>query len=61
MSMGKRTIWAGLLAAALLVVMAVPAGAGRGWQQGAPFAGGPACDFNGNGYRRRLRHGHDPL
>jgi hypothetical protein len=39
-----------LLAATLLVVMAVPAGARGGWQPGAlTFTGGPGCDFNQNG------------
>lgn len=38
-----------LIAATLLVVMAVPAGARGGWQPGAlTFTGEPGCDFNGN-------------
>lgn len=47
-----------LLAATLLVVMAVPAGARGGWQPGAEtFTGGPGCNFDQND--DPVNHGDD--
>ncbi len=47
--MRLRKTWGGLLAVVVLLLMAVPAGAGGGWHEGVPYDGGPGCDFNENG------------